>query len=251
MLYADEDDGLVDGGDGVDTVSYAHAGQEDGVTVQMGATSPPGAGILNVLRVENFIGSEDDDTVTVVGPDAAMIEGRGDKDTLDGGAGDDTIKGGDEDDTIDGMGGADKLYGDDGDDSIMGGAGNDTLMGGAGKDTLEGGGENDLIDGGDDAEADRLMGDSGNDVFVWRGGDIIKDFTFNDDMIDLADTVARADVKIAAIETPVVGGTIYGVTVTVGDQSMTLETTDQSAADTLEMNLTTGTGLDDHFIFGA
>ena len=261
LLYADEDDGRVDGGLGIDTVSYA--GQEDGVTVQLNADTQPAVGIQNVQGVENFIGSEDDDVVTVVTVNdalGAMIEGRGGKDTLTGGDNDATIKGGDDDDTIVGGEGGDKLYGDKGDDSIMGGMGADTLTGGAGKDTLAGGAGADRIDGGDDDEEDMLSGDGDADVFVWRDGDTITDFKpgadgdGDGDRIDLTDLVSvrRSDVKITHDGTGVDDDDGGMVTVTIDGKKMMLTVADDANPVDLATELTASLATDstDFFFFG-
>ena len=104
---------MVDGGADNDTVSYA--GQDEGVTVQLRSDD----GREPVHNVENFIGSDERDTVTVDDSTAesVMIEGRGERDSLTGGDGNDVIKGGDDDDDdLRRHGGNDKLDGDDGDD---------------------------------------------------------------------------------------------------------------------------------------
>jgi Ca2+-binding RTX toxin-like protein len=103
---------IIDGGTGIDTVSYASltSSLSTGVTLNLGGTkdsngyvSASGLGGLDKVKgVENILGSAYADVFT--GDSAAN--------TLNGGAGN---------------------------DSLIGGAGNDTLIGGLGNDTLSGG----------------------------------------------------------------------------------------------------------------
>ncbi|MCU7861078.1 MAG: hypothetical protein KZQ86_14890, partial [Candidatus Thiodiazotropha sp. (ex Lucinoma kastoroae)] len=81
-----------------------------------------------------------------------------DNDNLFGDEGDDQLQGGDGDDELDGGDGADVLFGEAGDDTLDGGAGTDDLYGGEGNDTLYGG------------EGDTLMGDGGEDRYVYTRG---------------------------------------------------------------------------------
>jgi Ca2+-binding RTX toxin-like protein len=69
------------------------------------------------------------------------------------------------------------LGGKRGDDVLFGDSGGDTLWGDAGDDTLYGG-----------TGADQLHGNEGNDLFVFdadSGRDMIKGFTFGEDLIQL------------------------------------------------------------------
>ena len=167
----------INGGDGVDTVSYAD--QKVGVTVILhdGDTG------TTVRNIENFIGSEGDDVVTQADlpaggteADPAVVlgsnfEGRGGNDMFTGIAGtvdhdavattpavgrNDTVMGGAGKDTLDGGGGNDMLDGGSEDDTLSGGVGMDTLKGGSGNDTIDG----------EDGQ-DILYGGSGNDTFMW------------------------------------------------------------------------------------
>ncbi|WP_373240931.1 VCBS domain-containing protein, partial [Kluyvera ascorbata] len=83
--------------------------------------------------------------------------------------------------TIDGTDQDDILIGTDGDDIIYGGDGNDVLIGGKGDDILWGGG--------------------GNDTFKWEqgdyGNDIIKDFSVENDKIDLTDLLKGLEGKFS------------------------------------------------------
>ena len=115
----------MDGGGGIDTVSYQNATQ--GVSVNLGtpaANSGEAAGDT-FIATENLIGSAFNDT----------LSGDGGSNIIDGGAGNDSIYGGAGDDTLLGGAGIDSLYGEAGDDLLVGGAGADTLNGGTGTNT--------------------------------------------------------------------------------------------------------------------
>lgn len=89
-LYAGAGDNVLDGGAGVDTVSYLHA--TSGVTVSLAVQGPQatvGSGADTLRNVENLIGSHYNDTLT--GDDGANV--------LDGGLGADALAGGLGDDT--------------------------------------------------------------------------------------------------------------------------------------------------------
>ncbi|WP_170419562.1 cadherin-like domain-containing protein [Ruegeria atlantica] len=94
--------GSIDGGDGVDTLSFRGA-LAGGVVANL-----TGFGNLDIRNVENLEGTNQDDNLSG-----------------DTGA-----------NTLSGLDGADVLYGKDGDDVLIGGAGADTLTGGDGIDTV-------------------------------------------------------------------------------------------------------------------
>ncbi len=112
----------LDGGLGIDTVSYASSGA--GVTVDLGTQD----GVIEqkggdaegdkLKNFENVTGSSKDDVL--IGNALANI--------LTGGAGDDKLSG---------MAGIDTLFGGDGDDVLNGGAGADKIVGGDGIDTAD------------------------------------------------------------------------------------------------------------------
>jgi Ca2+-binding RTX toxin-like protein len=186
-------DNLLDGGAGVDLVSYAAA--TSGVAVNLGLTTAQatgGAGSDTLLNVENLLGSAFNDTLT--GDAAAnVLEGGAGDDRLDGaggvdtavyaratagvsldlglttaqataGAGNETLLnienliGSDFADTLTGAAGANALSGGSGADLLAGDAGDDTLLGEGGDDTLNGGTGNDLLDGA-----------TGNDTATYAG----------------------------------------------------------------------------------
>ncbi len=114
-------------------------------------------------------------------------------DTLSGGTGWDTLLGGDGSDYLEGNSGSDQLFGDADNDTLSGGLGNDALNGGEGTDTYDASGAAGGVDvylnhgvtrgaeGRDSllnienvtgsAYADRLIGDSGNNVLLGGDGD--------------------------------------------------------------------------------
>lgn len=97
---------------------------------------------------------------------------------------------------------ANRIEGLNGNDQIWGLTGSDTILAGAGNDTVAGGANNDTITGG--AGADDMWGEAGNDRFVFNGlfemgktaatRDYIGDFVRNADKIDLAAVDAKTTV---------------------------------------------------------
>jgi serralysin len=171
--------------------------------------------------------------VVWAGDGADEVYGGGARDTLGGGVGSDEIHGfGGNDliyggkgaasvsaDTLDGGAGADNIFGGAGNDSLMGDSGNDTLYGGDDDDVIDGGSGNDSIYGG--AGDDTLTGGAGADRFSFgasHGDDVISDFSAEDDLLVLANTVtdftSAADVQAAATATTVDG--VAGVLINTG-----------------------------------
>ncbi|HTU12205.1 MAG TPA: calcium-binding protein [Allosphingosinicella sp.] len=188
-----------DGGDGIDTVSFA--ARDSGVTVFMSVLGIP---LLDTLRnVENVIGSSFDDELTADGGNN-VLDGADGNDVLDGGGGNDVLIGGIGADAMTGGTGDDIYYLDNAGDTVteFDGGGSDTvrvstsytltegssienaeavdpssvtalnLTGNSGGNNLSGNnGVNDL-DGG--AGADTMAGLGGNDVYrVDNAGDVV------------------------------------------------------------------------------
>ena len=113
ILYASRGNNVLDGGDGIDTVSYQNVSSKyGGVTISLAVSGPQatgGSGADTLLHIENLTGTVSADTLT---GDAGsnVLNGFGGADTLAGGAGDDTL-----------------LVRDLGFTKIDGGAGTDTL----------------------------------------------------------------------------------------------------------------------------
>ncbi len=114
---------VVDGGAGIDTVSFGVTEYDWKIDLGIGTavanlTSITGQAKVTLVSIENAVGGTGKDTI--VGDDAAN--------SLWGGAGNDYLRG---------MGGDDKLYGEAGDDTFIGGAGADLLDGGIGHDIAD------------------------------------------------------------------------------------------------------------------
>lgn len=149
---------------------------------------------LNLYGTENtdtsnfqsISGTAEDNTLTGTNEDN-LIFGREGNDLLTGNSGDDLIQGGDGNDTLGGDAGQNELLGETGDDFLFGGDERDTLRGGSGQDNLVGNGGNDLLTGG--LGGDILTGGAGSDRFIYssaeEGGDTIKDFNVQQDLIDV------------------------------------------------------------------
>lgn len=168
------------GGDGIDTVEFAHQyfGGVD-VTIDGAADDGrPGEGDNVQADVENVKGTAYDDELS--GSFAAnVLVGSGGNDTFVGYGGSDTFTGGHDEDTVSYSDRTSSVtVSNDGDDhdgeeserdnvgsdveSLIGGAGNDSLTGGSGNDTITGGSGDDVLTGG--AGADALHGESGLDT---------------------------------------------------------------------------------------
>lgn len=163
------------GGAGDDTVSFARSLSPVRLVLSNDQLQLIGGSqFVQILEVENFIGSPFADTVSARnGP--GRIEGGLGNDSITGNFWADTLLGGDGNDYIAGGNGDDVLGGDAGDDTLVATiAGADTLNGDAGNDSLVGGG------------FDRLFGGSGNDTLATRGGDFVLDGGSGYDLISLA-----------------------------------------------------------------
>lgn len=157
----------IDGGNGVDTVSYIYNSGKLEIDLNTGEV------LINNILEDDLENIENIDGV------------KNDQNTLYGNAADNVLSGGDYSDLLKGFDGEDTLEGQDGDDDLYGGNDNDELQGGAGNDILVGG-----------QGSDALFGGSGQDIFVFEDADIstgpittdvIHDFNFADDYIDFAD----------------------------------------------------------------
>jgi Ca2+-binding RTX toxin-like protein len=172
-------DDTLSGGDGEDWVSYQHAAV--GVVVSLLSSTQAGAeGTDTLIRVENLMGSEFDDTL--IGWDASnRLAGLGGHNVLDGSGANDwatyalassavnaslVLAGGYQNvvgtqfdwyisiENLEGTAFNDTLRGDGDNNELSGGGGVDTLIGGPGGDTLDGG-----------AGADSMVGGPGSDEY--------------------------------------------------------------------------------------
>ena len=200
VLGGDAGANRLDGGAGMDTVSYS--GSDEAVTVDLEASTVAGGHAEGdvIVDFENVVGSEYGDVLRgdgggnrLDGGDGDdMLDGRAGADRLDGGLGVDTVSysGSDEAVTVDleagtvagghaegdvivdvenvvGSGYGDKLEGDDGANRLDGGDDDDYLLGNDGDDSLWGGAGYDLLVGG--AGDDSLWGGAGNDYDLSGG----------------------------------------------------------------------------------
>lgn len=201
FLSGDDGDDFLQGLGGTDSINGG-SGQDinsfQGISVGVTAyINDAGSGTASYGAVEEFFsgieslsGSENDDTLVVLGSSVGRtLRGLGGNDTLLGGGAADLLVGGDGDDTILGRGnndsllggtGNDRLDGGDGDDFVRGDAGNDEISGGLGADTLIGGDGNDTLFG--NAGRDFLFGSIGNDSLFGGTDD---DRLFGEDGDDL------------------------------------------------------------------
>ena len=129
-----------------------------------------------------------------------IIDGRGGNDTLSGKSGNDTITGGDGDDTLFGNDGDDILNGGNGTDSIYGEYGDDTIDGGGGTDHIVGGYGNDVLSGGA-GTGDVLIGDQGDDIYLFSLGDgdvAINNYNYiiDHDVLQFGEGIVATDVTI-------------------------------------------------------
>ena len=202
VLQGDAGANRLDGGAGVDTVSYS--GSDEAVTVDLEAgTGKRGHAEGDVIvQVENVLGSGYGDVLR--GDDSAnqlsggggndRLSGRGGDDVLEGGAGADRLSGGGGNDTVSyaesdwgvrvyletgtGKGGHaegdvimdfENVLGSVHGDVLGGDDGANRLSGGGGNDRLSGRGGDDVLEGG--AGADRLIGGAGVDTVSYAGSD--------------------------------------------------------------------------------
>ncbi len=160
---------LFDGGAGFDIVTYEAATARITVNLSNLAANAGEAVGDGFVNIDQIIGSTLND----------RLFGDGNNNQLAGGDDDDVVSGGGGDDTLGGGAGADTLNGAGGDDTLGAGADNDEVDGGGGDDTVEG-----------RAGADTLTGGRGGDIFVYAnisdGGDVITDFSRNQDLFEIA-----------------------------------------------------------------
>ena len=168
---------LIDGGNGIDVVSYQSAAA--GVSVDLLNLVNGVDSLGDTLRnIEGGVyGSTFNDTIfgsgvadNLAGSDGDdNIQGRMGDDTIFGNKGADYILGGRGNDILSGGQDDDNINGNIGNDLVSGDAGNDTIFGGQDQDTLNGGEGDDYLYGnlGDDS----LSGGAGNDILYGNLGD--------------------------------------------------------------------------------
>ena len=193
----------VDGGAGNDTLDYSSSDAGVRIYAREGMAEEDGSGNSDSFSgVENFVGSDYDDTIFTDNTTASV----------DSGDGDDFVRilGGDETDIETGSGN-DFVLAEFGSASVELGAGNDKFLsyaaetnvdGGEGDDIIHGGTKNDTIDGGQGN--DTLSGGEGQDTFVYSrdgGSDVILDFSTTEDMLDLSDlNIEFGDIDVVSTD---------------------------------------------------
>jgi Ca2+-binding RTX toxin-like protein len=240
----------IDGGSGIDTVSYAASGAvvvllQDTDTHGTHANEPAGGtgGFAEgdtYVSIETLIASPFDDYV-FGGPSGGSVylldgndvydnvETQIVADYVDGGGGNDTMWGGD---------GADTLIGGTGDDALDGERGPDRLDGGSGADTLSGGDGDDLLDGG--AGIDRLSGGNGDDVLVWRDADALLSGGSGSDTL----RVAAGDLDLGSLTATASGIERIDLATDVGANKLTLAATDVIGISDTDVLTVAGTAAD-------
>lgn len=204
----------IDGGSGIDAVSYAGSGPiivllQDTDTHGPHANEPAGGsgGLAegdSYTSIETLIASPFDDyvfggaaggSVYLMGGNDVFdnTETQAVPDYVDGGAGNDTMWGGGGTDTLIGGTGNDQLFGENGNDLLDGGGGVDRLSGGNGDDTLVWSGA-----------AALLAGDAGTDTLRVGGGNInlgsLAGIASGIERIDIATDTAANAVTLAAAD---------------------------------------------------
>ena len=162
-------DATIDGGAGVDTVSYIASGGAidanlgQGVAQRSGLSGGKPFGHDFLDSIEALVGSIYGDSL--IGSSLNnTLRGHGGNDAVWGEAGNDGLYGDSGNDTVDGGSGNDTVQGNDGNDLLYGGSGADSISGGNHSDTIHGGTGNDTIDGG--AGIDTVVYDTNGDVSV-------------------------------------------------------------------------------------
>lgn len=172
------------GGDGIDTVSYAHA--TESILINFAARWAGSSGWATERGAPNYLHSIERG---IGGSGNDQLIGFEDTIYLAGGDGDDNI-------SVIGTGAVKTLHGDGGNDTVAGGNGNDLIFGDDGNDFLRGRAGDDRLAGG--TGDDTLQGDYNADVFVFEdgfGNDTINDFDALNDLekIDLAGVTEITD----------------------------------------------------------
>lgn len=247
------------GGAGTDTVSYAHS--TAGVTLDLqnrGIYTATNDAVGDTFTsIENFIGSNFNDTVYGTSSDNVLVGGLG-NDTLNGDAGFDTASYADATgavninlatNTVTGSAGSDtlvsieKIIGSSFGDTVTGSAGDDVIDGGPGADTINGGTGSDTVsyasatgaksvnlgtgvnsDGDTLVSIENIIGTAYGDILTGDGGDNVIEGGLGDDLLDGGANAAGGDTASYASATSAVTVSlaIVGAQATGGAGSDTL-----------------------------
>jgi Ca2+-binding RTX toxin-like protein len=240
----------IDGGSGIDTVSYANSSAvvillQDTDTHGPHANEPAGgsggfAAGDTYASIEMLVASPFDDYVFGGAAGGSVdLSGGNDvfdntetqvvSDSVDGGAGNDTMWGGDGVDTLLGGGGGDALNGERGADRLDGGGGADTLGGGDGDDLLDGG-----------TGSDRLSGGNGNDTLIWRDADALLAGDAGTDTL----RIAAGDIDLASLAGIASGIERIDLATDAAANNVTLTATDVLSLSDTDVLALTGTAAD-------
>jgi Ca2+-binding RTX toxin-like protein len=141
---------VIDGGEGIDTLTFAEGKQGVRVNLAKGEVRDPFNNAEKVANIEIVIGTSFDDRMT-------------------GSANGDIFVGADGNDRLNGNAGQDELYGGNGNDTINGGDDSDYIVGGRGNDQISGGRGFDTVDysdeGGDRGIVINLGRSTGTDTY--------------------------------------------------------------------------------------
>ena len=141
---------VIDGGAGTDTNSFQGIGVSVTAVINEDGIGGASYGMVSesFTGIENLVGSDNQDFLTVLGINDTVVAGLGGDDLITTGEGADTLIGGDGNDILRSGGGNDFITGGEGDDNLNGGFGDDMLIGDDGDDFLVGFEGTDFIDGG-------------------------------------------------------------------------------------------------------
>jgi Ca2+-binding RTX toxin-like protein len=163
---------VIDGGEGIDTVTASGSGGDDTIGIAFDGTGvavfTPGSSAISVSNVEQLLVKGGDGNDTIVGQNGIATLTQL---TLDGGAGNDTILGGDGNDVLLAGGGNDFVDGNRGNDTASLGDGDDVFGWdpGDGSDTVEGGTSTDTLQfNGSNAGEEMVLTASGSHAILTR-----------------------------------------------------------------------------------
>lgn len=216
-IQVDDAPALIDGGDGIDTITLFTQTQlvdvdGDGFAEFEATTNGVEVNLASGLILDDGFGGSG----SIVGVE--NVGGSGGDDILRGDGLENVLRGFEGGDRLFGAGGDDTLVGAEGDDRLDGGGGVDVLDGGAGKDNLLGGGAADLFF--DGSGNDTLTGGAGRDSFFWSGlgKDKVNDFEDGKEKIHISGLAGVDDFADLVITTTADGW----VKVSYGDGSNSL-----------------------------
>lgn len=223
-FYSDLGFDIYFGGSGFDAITYQNS--SEGVVINAGLGYGTGGDAEGDLyfEIEQFYGSDFDDTFIAHfeganfhgGAGADLFFGDDGHDIFNGGYGVDTFNGGAGSDTVDfqyssstgvnvdllngtavtsdgieTLTSIENANGSDHDDNLLGSNEDNLLFGGEGDDTLEGLDGNDELYGGRGSDIFKFGNDDGGDDAFGHGQDVIRDFNTLLDAIDLSDSEVR------------------------------------------------------------